>query len=366
MWNLEELSEVPRTREVFSRGSIKGIFYEGLPFQGKNTEIFAYLGIPERKEKVPSMVLVHGGGGTAFSEWVEIWNRRGYAAISMDLCGCIPEKENGKWKKHSKGGPSGWGESFSQIDWEIYDQWPFHAIADIILANTLLRSFPEIDKNKIGITGISWGGYLTCIASGVDNRFKFAIPVYGCGFLMETKFFENLNSMEKEKREKWLKLWDPSNYLVNTFIPMLWINGTNDTAYSLSAFQKSCNLTKGENTLSVRVRMPHSHQDGWQPEEIYVFADSLCKNGVPLAKIKNHGRKRKYAWIEFESKTGIIKAELNFTKDEGDWRNRNWETVELEVKENRIETEIPSGAKSYFFNIIDERNLLVSSPYIEI
>jgi len=28
------------------------------------------------------------------------------------------------------------------------------------------------------------------------------------------------------------------------------------------------------------------------------------------------------------------------------------------------EIEIPSGAKSYFFNIIDERNLVVSSPYI--
>ena len=48
---------------------------------------------------------------------------------------------------------------------------------DVILAHSLLRSWPRVDPERIGLTGISWGGYLTCIATGVDNRFKFAIPV---------------------------------------------------------------------------------------------------------------------------------------------------------------------------------------------
>ena len=39
--------------------------------------------MPEHKrgEKVPGMVLVHGGGGTAFASWVKRWNDRGYAAM---------------------------------------------------------------------------------------------------------------------------------------------------------------------------------------------------------------------------------------------------------------------------------------------
>ena len=37
------------------------------------------------------MVLVHGGGGTAFAEWVKAWTSRGYAAIAMDTCGQIPK-----------------------------------------------------------------------------------------------------------------------------------------------------------------------------------------------------------------------------------------------------------------------------------
>ena len=36
---------------------------------------------------VPGVVLVHGGGGTAFSEWVTEWTNRGYAAISIAVEG---------------------------------------------------------------------------------------------------------------------------------------------------------------------------------------------------------------------------------------------------------------------------------------
>jgi len=367
MWDIEKLKKIPEFKEIssYSKGKIKAIFYKGLHFKGKETEIFAYIGIPEKKEKVPGVVLVHGGGGTAFYEWVEIWNKNGYAAISMDLCGCIPEKANNQWKKHEKGGPSGWNNSFDQINWDISDQWPYHAISDISLANTLLSSFPEVDENRIGITGISWGGYLTCIAAGVDERFKFAIPVYGCGFLMETSFAEILNSMGKERKEKWLKLWDPSNYLPDANIPMLWINGTNDVAYSMNAFQKSYNLTKGKNILSIKVRMPHSHQDGWKPEETYVFADSICKNSFPLPEIKNYGEKNGYGWIEFESKVPVVKAELNFTKDDKHWKDNYWETIPVEIKENKVEAKILEGTKIFYFNIIDSRSLIVSSPHIK-
>ena len=77
------------------------------------------------------------------------------------------------------------GGGFHQIDQPIEDQWTYHAVAAVILANSLIRSFPQVDPNRIGVTGISWGGYLVCIVAGVDHRFKFAAPVYGCGFLGE-------------------------------------------------------------------------------------------------------------------------------------------------------------------------------------
>ena len=48
--------------------------------------MFAWCGLPAAAAgtKSPAMVLVHGGGGTAFEHWVRLWNDRGYAAIAMD------------------------------------------------------------------------------------------------------------------------------------------------------------------------------------------------------------------------------------------------------------------------------------------
>jgi dienelactone hydrolase len=46
------------------------------------------LGVVTEKESFPGIVLVHGGGGAAFAKWAELWAKRGYAGIAMDLAGC--------------------------------------------------------------------------------------------------------------------------------------------------------------------------------------------------------------------------------------------------------------------------------------
>ena len=61
------------------------------------------------------------------------------------------------------------------------DQWVYHAVASVVRANSFMRSLPDVDPERIGVTGVSWGGFLTCIAASIDDRFRFAAPVYGCG-----------------------------------------------------------------------------------------------------------------------------------------------------------------------------------------
>ena len=87
-WNLPSLFSAPPYRTIDADGGIEAILYPNEPYFARPTEVFAYMGIPKSKSPpLPAMVCVHGGGGTAFKTWVELWNARGYAAIAMDLSG---------------------------------------------------------------------------------------------------------------------------------------------------------------------------------------------------------------------------------------------------------------------------------------
>ena len=373
IWNLAALSKTPVTFTATNQSSIPGVrsfFFEGVPFNGKPTRVFAWYGTPTNAaKKVPAMVLIHGGGGTAFDAWVKLWLSRGYAAIAMDLCGCVPVGTYGKWQRHDNGGPAGWG-GFDQIDQPQRDQWTYQAVGDSVLAHSLIRSFPEVDVDRIGVTGISWGGYLTCIVSSVDTRFKFAAPVYGCGFLGDNSaWLGTFEKMGGEKSMRWIASWDPSQHLKRTAMPVLWVNGSNDFAYPMDSWQKSYRITSGPDTLCLRVRMPHAHGGaGENPAEIHAFAENLFRGGAPLAKVLKQGRDGAIVWATFSSKVKIKNAELNFTKDGGKWQQRKWETTPAEIDgaTGKASATLPEGTTVYYINLVDERGLVVSAEHQEI
>ena len=371
-WDMAALTVAPRVFEAPLSGAegIRALFYEGLSWKGRGTRVFAYCGIPERASsgRVPGMVLVHGGGGSAFIPWVQLWMRRGYAAIAMDTCGCVSGGGYENHLRHEHGGPPGWG-GFEQINEPVNDQWTHHAVADVVLAHSLLSSFQKVDPARIGLTGVSWGGYLACIAAAVDGRFRFAAPVYGCGFLGENSAWLNeFRKMGEERARRWLAQWDPSVYLPGVRMPMLWVNGTNDFAYPPDSWLMSSRLPSGDRTLCLRVRMPHGHGGpGENPPEIHVLAEALFRNGVPLPRILSSGRDGQHLRVTFESQVPPVRAELNYTTDAGPWQERNWQTesAALEAAGGAASATMPVNATAVYLNLVDHRGCVVSSDCAE-
>ena len=367
-WNLDELFKTPKVYDApehYTNG-VKACFYESVSYTGMVTRVFAYYGIPEnRNGKIPAMVLIHGGGGSAFHEWVRLWNTRGYAAIAMDTCGCVSNHGYQNHPRHAHGGPAGWG-GWTQTKNAVTDQWPYHAVAAAIKGHSLLRSFPEVDRERIGVTGISWGGYLTCIVAPLDTRFAFAVPVYGCGSFPDIPIF-GLSALEE--RERWVSLWDPLLYLPSAKMPFLWVTGSNDFAFPMNALMKSYRLLNVPSTLCVRVRMPHGHAGpGENPAEILAFAESVVNNGNPLPKISVPSRDgRKVSVRVGQEKVVPFTAELNYTRDKGIWKERLWETLpaHVDAQHQRVTTELPEGTTVYYFNILLD-GLVVSSEHEEI
>lgn len=350
---------------------VQAILYEAKPFQGKPTRTFAYMAVPKAApgQKVPAMVLIHGGGGTAFDRWVKLWYDRGYAAIAMDTCGALPvrDEKNKGWKRNPEGGPAGWNASFDQMNQPVTDQWQYHALADIVLAHSLLRAQEGVDPDRIGATGISWGGYLTCLVAGLDSRFKFAVPVYGCGFIDRCTWQPILQKMPPEKSKLWLEQWDPKHWLGHAAMPMLWVTGTNDFAYPFDALQASYRLPKTERTLCITLRMPHGHgAAGENPQVIHDYANAMLKSGTRLPAITGQGREKNTAWATFTSPTAVKSAQILYTLDSGAWQKRNWQTAPAAIGDDyKIKATIPNGAKAWYLNLTDERGLVISSEHDE-
>lgn len=78
--------------------AVRSLLLRSVDYQGKPTRVFAYYSDPDLlanrphgKKKYAGVVLLHGGAGWAFRQWVEKWAAEGYAAIAIDLCGNGPE-----------------------------------------------------------------------------------------------------------------------------------------------------------------------------------------------------------------------------------------------------------------------------------
>ena len=364
--------ETPKTYPIKSMSTpqVKAMAVEGEKFQGRPTRFFAYWGLPKDaspSNPVPGIVLVHGGAGTAFAGWVKSWNDRGYAAIAMDNCGGIPksERELGGTLRFPLSGPNGWGDAnFSRSERPLTDQWSYHALATVVRSHSFLRSLPEVRKDCIGVTGISWGGYLTACVIGIDERFRFAVPVYGCANLRNHSAWTGQLKSLGRLGERWDELWDARNFLPAGKMPVLWVTGSNDHFFPLDSLQRGYDLPELPPYLTVRVRMPHGHPPAGDPKEIRVFADHFAfgKGAFPELKATCAGQRLAVTWNGFGRK--VAKAELVTTdSDAANWEKRPYAAKEIPFGEGSLEVDVPPTAVLGWVNLTFDDGTIASTRH---
>lgn len=352
---------------------LRALFYSNTEYHGKPTRAFAWVGFPEGaspEHPVPGIVLVHGGGGTAFSDWVKMWNAFGFAAIAMDNCGSVPSWHETpyfkpKWPKHPYSGPGNWGlDDYGEAN--ITDHWPYQATASVLGAFELLRSYPQVKADEIGITGISWGGFLTCIAASLEPRFRFAIPIYGCGGWANAAS-SLCNFKEKGKRASWLSHWDPDLYLPNAKMPFLWFTDAEDVAYSLDCFLHSASLTKNPGTrLSVRTDYAHDHTTCRASKTIPAFAKGVLAGRVFPDFGTPYVDGDSIACSFTPGDTKIVSSELKYTRASGAFADFRWRLATTQMADGVIKGIPMDYSRHAFFQMRDEDGCLWSSRMIDL
>jgi dipeptidyl aminopeptidase/acylaminoacyl peptidase len=132
-------------------------------------------------KKYPLLVYIHGGPSSAVTPR---WPRVGYGGVPFSALGYFVFMPNPR-------GSFGQGEKFTQANIKDFG---YGDLRDTLAGMDVLEKRFPIDKNREGITGWSYGGFMTMFAVTQTTRFKAAVA--GAG-ISDWKSYYGENSIDQ-------------------------------------------------------------------------------------------------------------------------------------------------------------------------
>ena len=166
---------------------------------------------------------------------------------------------------------TGYGEKFR---WGTWGGWGDKDMADIMAGvNQAIKQY-RVDPKRMGITGYSYGGFLTNWAIGHTNVFRAAItgagPTnwisnYGTGDIPRTKETEFLGPPWEATGNATMIKYSPITYAANIKTPTLFIHGEADLRVPIAQAEELYTALQKRKVPTRFVRYPGEYHGGWSP-----------------------------------------------------------------------------------------------------
>lgn len=298
---------------------LKKVFLTSEIWKGTPVRVFAIYGYPSGGKRLPAVLHIHGGGGMASLSDVLFWAKRGYAAASLDHMGKLPGRTFfTHWGKVDNTATyGGWGDNPKN---DIY----YHAVIACMRMITFLERQREVDPNRIGAYGISYGGTFIWQLSALDARLKCVVPIVGCGNPEE--------AWGEGQTREWHKLYDSSLYAPHQKCPLLMLDASNDFNAPIDNADYTFGRVNTDKRVAYELHYNHylgpevsrdlplwmdSHlRDGPKWPETPQIEVSLGPDGVPAVK------------VHADDPEAVNAVEAHYNLDEGAApQARYWRTV---------------------------------------
>ncbi len=158
-------------------------------------------------------------------------------------------------------GSASYGFEFANM---VYQDWGGADFRDIMLGIDYLIDNEIIDKDRIGVTGWSYGGYMTCWTISQTNRFKAALAgasvvdrysMFGTSDIGYNFGFYHFGGTPWENSHKLVER-SPINYAYKIDTPLLLIHGEEDYRCPIGQSEEIFTALKYLNKEVVMVRYP--------------------------------------------------------------------------------------------------------------
>jgi dipeptidyl aminopeptidase/acylaminoacyl peptidase len=246
-----------------------------------------FLEAPRRNGAPAPLVLqIHGGPATLYG-WSMFWEWQVLVAAGISVYACNPR------------GSQGYGQDFCYAN---YRDWGDGPMRDVMGGVDALIDDGLVDGDRLGVTGGSYGGYLTSWIVGHTDRFKAAVTCRSVNDMTSEMLSGDIAGPNFGDYEYGVNPWEdpvlywqhsPIAYAVNIHTPLLIQHAEKDLR---------CPITQGEELFTVLRSLKREVRFMRVPEESH----ELTRSGAPFRRVENINRIRDW-FVHYlvEGKTGL-------------------------------------------------------------
>jgi acylaminoacyl-peptidase len=215
----------------------------------------------------PLVVEIHGGPQTMYG-WAPFWEFQVLAASGMAV-----------WYSNPRGS-EGYGQDFAAAN---FRDWGTGPARDVLAGVDALIAEGDADADRLGVTGGSYGGYLTNWIVGHDRRFRAALTERSVVDLAALILTGDLAGGEFGPLQWGAQPWEdpeiyreqsPITYAANITTPLLIQHAENDLR---------CTIAQAEMLFAVLRSLKRPVRLMRVPEESH----ELTRSGTPFRRVEN-------------------------------------------------------------------------------
>jgi len=232
--------------------------------------------------KYPLIVNIHGGphgqNGPAFNFRNQVYASRGWAVLNVNYRGS-----------------TGYGQKFADA---VFGDQDGNEGQDVLYGvSAAVRRYLWIDRERMGIEGVSYGGQLSDWLITQTNEFKAAIPTAGISNLISYNYMTYYNQYEEMEFGQFLHqgnlmdvAWERSalKHVAAAHTPTLLCHGENDNDVPIAEAEQFFIALKDVGTEAVFVRYPREghgiretkHVIDWTDRSIAWYEKHFPKPGT--------------------------------------------------------------------------------------
>lgn len=223
--------------------------------------------IPSGQGRRPLVTQIHGGPHTLYG-WSPVWEFQVLAAAGISVFYCNPR------------GSQGYGREFNEANRRDWGPGPMR---DVLAGVDALVADDLADPHRLGVTGGSYGGYLTNWIVAHDTRFKAAITCRSVSDMTTLFLTGDISSGEWAETEFGALPWEdpdyfrsisPLTYATRVRTPLLIQHSEHDLRTTMAQAEALFSVLRSKRRPVRLMRVPEETHE-------------LTRSGTPFRRIEN-------------------------------------------------------------------------------